>query len=448
MTKLCIFFLNLFILVIFTCSAQAESPCSYYDIDLYTGLEKSLNANSLINKKDSHGRVIQQTLNEGDTLATYFYNKQTTEVIYHFFGIREIYRFDESGNILNVEIYTQDCEKTDSWVLVTKEDRSYQKDNRGKIHLCLRTLEDNSGEILFEHLLDRKQDGKLLEETLINHIDTSVETQVFAGNEKQNLFAKRMNSFPFDVPAGKGGAIADGLVIYEKFDSIGKAFLGDTLFRWACHTEVPRTGVHGNAKEQDNIRITYINGILNHEAELQESLQLISKGHSKNVHYVYRGTQSWNNDNALCILVKYGYVSDHARRLATLWKKLLAEIGEEGQIIHYAHSIGGAETACAKTLLTPEEQKKITVIVFGSPVSIRSDEGFAKSINYVHKRDIIPYLSLDTLRALVDSESYPHIAFIGHLAEFALEHDFCTYWFYWQDNAEKDMGLRIIRQNY
>lgn len=444
--------LNVFFFVFCPALGYAEtnisSLTSHYEVNLQTGLDQSEPNSFLICERDAQGRVIAQKLPDGKILAQYSYDNDTTEVIYDYLGIREIYRFNSNRKILQaLETYAKDP-KSEEWMLVMIENRAYENSNKGIPHLSQRILEDSSGQILSEHNLEHNGRGHLIEESLVNYLNTEEEDLVISYEKpKKDLFKKNM-IVPIEVPAGKGGDIADGLVIYEKFDSIGKAFLGDTLFRWACHTESPRCGVYGSSEHKDNLRITYINGILNHEAELQEALQLIFKGHERNVHYVYRGTQAWNNDNTLCILVKYGYISDHARRLAALWKRLIHEVGgtEDGHIIHYAHSIGGAETACAKTLLTSEEQKKITVIVFGSPVSIRSDDGFARSINYVLKRDVIPFLSLDTIRALINSSLAPHVVFVGNLGEFSLEHEFSAYWSHWQEYAERDMNMQIKKQ--
>jgi hypothetical protein len=420
---------------------------SLYGVNARTGLSSIENQEILFSEKDSKGRVIIQKLLDDKIIANYSYGKDVTEVMYPYLNQKNIFRFSpETHQLISFETYLLDPNQ-DEWNLVTKESYSYTYGSHGILSI-LRTLEDNTGNILAEYYLDRDSKGHLIAETLINHQNPEQEYQTVYHSPKQddsNSFIKQMVT-PLNIPNGQGEAIADGMVFSEKFDALGKVFFGDTLFRYASHTAPPRTGVFGSPKPKDNLRITYINGILNHEAELQEALQLISRGHEQEVHFVYRGTQAWNNDNNLCVLVKYGYITEHARRLAALWKRLIYEIGGvegDGKIIHYAHSIGGAETACARTLLTPEEQKKIVCIVFGSPVSIRNDEGFSKSINYVLKRDLIPFLSLDTLWALVDSASVPHVVFIGYLGEFCLEHGFSTYWSYWQEHAKKDMDMTI-----
>lgn len=77
-----------------------------------------------------------------------------------------------------------------------------------------------------------------------------------------------------------------------------------------------------------------------------------------------------------------GYTGPTARRLAEGWRELIDEVGgvgNGGMIMHYAHSLGGVETARARRLMTPEEQKMIRVTTFGSP-KVLSDEGFLKCV--------------------------------------------------------------------
>jgi len=109
----------------------------------------------------------------------------------------------------------------------------------------------------------------------------------------------------------------------------------------------------------------------------------------ESVYYVYRGTGGWTRDIIKCIFIKLGYISEDATDLANIWKNLIREMGgaaQGGEIVHWAHSIGGTETLRAQNLLTPEEQKMIKVIALGSP-SMIPNKGFKNVINHISYRD-------------------------------------------------------------
>lgn len=233
---------------------------------------------------------------------------------------------------------------------------------------------------------------------------------------------------------------------------------GETLY-WASSVFVePCAGKYGMDEPDDEIRITFINGILNQESDINTSLELISKAHNNRpVHYVYRGTNGWVKDSIDTNLIKLGIItSESAIRLANLWKKLIAEMGGiegKGVIVHYAHSIGGTETCAAKKLLLPEEARKIRVIAFGTATVIHHDSGFHSVVNYISYRDGVPlthpfqypysspFLYLQALLSKKD-----HVVFIGTPAGVPLiDHMFETYWSYWLENSEKDMGMKLSK---
>ncbi len=168
----------------------------------------------------------------------------------------------------------------------------------------------------------------------------------------------------------------------------------------------------------DKVRITLINGILNVRYDLDTLLKIFSDAHGETpIHYVFRPTEGWTKDLLTSTFSKFGYTSPYARQLATTWRNLIEEmggVGEGGQIIHYAHSIGATDTYVAKNLLTPEEQQMIHVITLGSPTMIPHDSGFGSATNYVSKRDGVCFL--DPL-GYVKGYFYGHskIEFIGSL---------------------------------
>lgn len=141
----------------------------------------------------------------------------------------------------------------------------------------------------------------------------------------------------------------------------------------------------------DKIRVTFINGMLNIRSDLDTLLKIFSVTHGDiPIHYVYRPTEGWTKDLLTSGLSKMGFITPHAILLAEQWKHLIEEMGGTGQggiIIHYAHSIGAADTLVAKDLLSLEEQQMIHVIALGSPTVIPQDCGFGSAINYASRRD-------------------------------------------------------------
>lgn len=110
----------------------------------------------------------------------------------------------------------------------------------------------------------------------------------------------------------------------------------------------------------DKVRITSINGILNAYETAIVNSKLISDLHGGAlVHYIYSKTEGFSADLLRCLVIKAGFVSLQAKELASTWKRLIHEMGGVnggGTIIHYAHSLGGADTLAALNLLDSNEK--------------------------------------------------------------------------------------------
>jgi RHS repeat-associated protein len=171
-------------------------------------------------------------------------------------------------------------------------------------------------------------------------------------------------------------------------------------------------GVYGNGEFGDHVRVTSINGILNLQEHCLDNAALLSAAHGGiNIHYVFYPTEGWTQDVINALLAKFGYVTPHAKLLATTWKELIQEMGGTeggGVIIHYAHSIGGTNTEIARGLLTPEEQKMIRVITLGSASAV-ANEGFDSVVNYISYRDGIFFI--DPFRYLMNASN--NIIYVG-----------------------------------
>jgi YD repeat-containing protein len=185
------------------------------------------------------------------------------------------------------------------------------------------------------------------------------------------------------------------LSVSQAFENISKTFFSESIFR-LMGSEIDQRFIeyYGEREISDKVRVTFINGIMNSAHILFQSLKLISESHGGiKVHYVYRPTDGWTLDLARAVLIKtaflLGFRSAQAHLLAQMWRQLIQEmggVGGGGTIIHYAHSIGGSDTDRARELLSPEEQKMIRVITFGSPTLIRN-EGFQSVFNMVSVND-------------------------------------------------------------
>ncbi|WP_042280479.1 RHS repeat-associated core domain-containing protein [Candidatus Protochlamydia sp. R18] len=179
------------------------------------------------------------------------------------------------------------------------------------------------------------------------------------------------------------------------FEKINRNIFGNTTYILMGHSyEKTEINTYGENEISDKVRVTFINGILTTYQDMLSNLELISESHGGvKVHYIFRPTEGWTWDVSRAIMVKLafnlGFRSMHAHLLAAQWRSLIHEMGGVsggGTIIHYAHSLGGTETERARDLLTPEEQKMIRVISFGSATLIPNN-GFQSVKNIVSVND-------------------------------------------------------------
>ena len=190
--------------------------------------------------------------------------------------------------------------------------------------------------------------------------------------------------------------------ISSAFDRIGRKILGGNMLNllgYQC--DELEVGEYGEKEVSSKVRVTFINGILTTRDAVFENYEVISKSHGGiKIHYVFCPTQGWTSDMLNAILVKFGFAVGirpyYSYLLADLWKKLIQEMGGVeggGKIVHYAHSLGGSITDRARGLLTPEEQKMIHIITFGSATLLRN-EGYGNVTNYVSIHDGVSFLDI------------------------------------------------------
>lgn len=213
--------------------------------------------------------------------------------------------------------------------------------------------------------------------------------------------------------------------VHNTLEKIAHENFGGFL-RMAGYYEHPaEVGLFGNGEINDKVRITLVNGILNIQEDIINSARLISSTHGwTNIHYIFRPTQGFSWDIWKSCFVRCGYFSQQAYDIAATWRSLIHEmggVGNGGKIIHYAHSIGVADTFAAKSLLDPEEIKMISVVTFGSPV-IFPNVGFHSVVNYVSVRDSVPFLKLFRIFFEEEDEfvyvgTHDGLPFVDHLLD-------------------------------
>lgn len=205
-----------------------------------------------------------------------------------------------------------------------------------------------------------------------------------------------------------------GLNIYKLVESLGKKIFGRDFLNMAgfYYDEPPEIGIFGHGELHEKIRITLINGILNVREDAMATAKLFSQSHGGiNIHFIFRPSLGWAWDILKSTLIKGGYISQQAQDVALAWRMMIREmggVGGGGKIIHYAHSIGAADTLAAKQLMKPEELAMISVVTFGSPI-VFPKGGFASVVNYASVRDFVPFLR--KLRIFIEEDN--NIIFLG-----------------------------------
>lgn len=288
--------------------------------------------------------------------------------------------------------------------------------------LVERTLEDSQGNLLISQSSFYDDQGQLIEEHFLNHIEESNSTihsyeycedgsrirTITIENELPPAFCitskATTNNWREDLTSY--------LPPFEHTIHEEKEF----FFRMSgCYTDPAETATFHGREIDDKVRITFVNGILNTKSDFLKTVQWISDQHGGvSIHYTFKPTEGWAWDILRSSLAKLGIVSPEAYSIAQTWKKLIAEMGgteSGGTIIHYAHSIGGTNTYIAKSLMTPEELKMIQVYTFGSPTIIPQGE-FQSIVNYISVRDWIGLIDFKSrINALFSDDS--HILFVG-----------------------------------
>lgn len=298
----------------------------------------------------------------------------------------QTFRFDSQGRLIKKSLYGNLSGYCSSPLIIDETGRPIKN---GIERFSIHSTYDENGNLVDQYFSNYPK--------IINPdgLDCEIGPHYHAGQEAstKGFFSKTWNSFMETV--------------------FGKGFL-----QFAGYYEgTTATGIYNDGYNAHNkVRVSVINGILNIDSDMNTILTSLSSSHGDvTVHYVFRPTEGWTRDVWNCALVKMGFLSEPARQLGNLWKKLIAEMGgpQAGGIIqHYAHSIGATDTYNAIELLTHEERRMIHVVTIGSPSMIPNGIGFASVINYASKRDAICMIDiLGYLRAWTTHDT--NVVFVG-----------------------------------
>jgi hypothetical protein len=202
----------------------------------------------------------------------------------------------------------------------------------------------------------------------------------------------------------------------QNLESMAETVFGEYgLFLMGYYPQKGEIAVYGKGEISSHLRVTAINGILNQKEDWQAFMQLISESHGNiNVHSVFWASEGWSNDVYRATIVKSGTPTEASQLLSLLWRQMIEEMGGidgPGVILHFAHSIGAAETHNAKLLMTPQECAKIKVVTFGSPY-LFPNEDFLSVTHYVSYRDGVSLLDMITYVEAMNA-NHEHIIFIG-----------------------------------
>lgn len=235
---------------------------------------------------------------------------------------------------------------------------------------------------------------------------------------------------------------------HKAVEQMAQQAFGDfRLFLMGFYPEKEEILVCGYGEISDTIRITAINGILNQRTDWLAFLQSISSSHGNiNVHSTFWPSEGWTKDIYKCLSIQQGNINDTAISLAHLWRQMIDELGgidSPGHILHYAHSIGAAETFLARSLLTPEECQKIHVVTFGTPHLFHNDH-FASLTHYISHRDGICMLDAVNYGYATQGE-HEHVEFIGDPFDGPPLIDHFVYMGTYQDKIH-ELGAQFVQE--
>lgn len=234
----------------------------------------------------------------------------------------------------------------------------------------------------------------------------------------------------------------------QELETLISELVGDGVFDYLSgyHRETLSIGTVGRGEINDKVRVTFINGILCHRKYAIRNAHRLSEFHGGvNTHYIYWPTAGWTWDISRCLLVRqFQYPTEACIALVSRWKELIEEmggIGNGGILYHYAHSVGGAESITALSMLSKEERHMIRFITFGSPYLTETDH-LLENTHYVSIRDGVTLFDPITLYG-AHLETPQHIVFLGNWTDGAplIDHflDGQTY-----DAILKELGAQFV----
>ena len=145
-------------------------------------------------------------------------------------------------------------------------------------------------------------------------------------------------------------------------------------------------------------RLTWINGIAySFKTAEQEKKEISRLFGGEKVIFCYNPTAMEHDDDIMGYLgdltqagtQKLGRFTAEVDGLVKHLREALASVGENGCVVHIAHSQGALITSLAAKKLMPEEMQRIEVIAFGGAAALRKtpETPFRRCINYYSIND-------------------------------------------------------------
>lgn len=158
-------------------------------------------------------------------------------------------------------------------------------------------------------------------------------------------------------------------------------------------------------------RLTWVNGIAHNLDHMEEGGVSISDYFGgKKVEFCHNPTSMTSDDDYVGFIGdltqagthKLGRITSEVDTLVRFLKDAIAQVGDEGLIVHIAHSQGVLITSLAAKRLSPSEMSRIELICIGGATSIRKCDypHFRRIINYWSTNDPLLFIVPSAVQAL------------------------------------------------
>lgn len=247
-------------------------------------------------------------------------------------------------------------------------------------------------------------------------------------------------------------AIGDHLIpipiVRDVVSFVGHLLVRRTLNHFDPSSRNPHSGNFFtiNMPITDKASLHMVNGMLCSKKNTENAAWEMSADFGgTRVNFTYNATHGFIEDLFECIVQRLGFCTNSVKQLVHSIRQQIAEKGgvDSGHIVElFAHSQGGIMLDQALKYLSAEEKKMLRISTFGSGKMI-SSEGVASAVNYVSKRDAIPFIAdpLGHLMGLFSKNM--NIQYLDSKGSYFIDHPLRneTYW-----NVVKRLGNDFINK--